>query len=106
MLVQEVRQRHQVHAGHYIGLDQRAHRLASAVHRTQAVVDVERSVRPGGLGQVLDRAGEAAGAFYQQHVAHPQGGGEVFRRERRQLAVAWARPRQVAGQTKAKGMQQ
>ena len=52
------------------GLDQRvrlAVRGGAVVERT----DIERRMRPGRLGEILDDAGNVIVAFDQQHVAGP-----------------------------------
>jgi hypothetical protein len=44
-------------------------RLAVGLKRTVNRADVKRAMRPGGLRQVFDDAGDAVVAFDQQHVA-------------------------------------
>ena len=59
--------------------------------------DIERGVRPGGLGQVLDDAGNVIVAFDQQHIARPERGAQRIRIARRERLVALFRALQIVG---------
>ncbi|MDT4847030.1 hypothetical protein FQZ97_810760 [compost metagenome] len=68
----ERRQRHRAHTGVDVGLDHIEHPVPTIGDRPH----VERRVRPGGLGQVLDRRAHARVALHQDHVARAHTGGQ------------------------------
>jgi putative transposase len=59
--------------------------------------DVERSMGPGGLREVLDDAGDVVVALDQQHVAGPKRGAQRVRVARRERFVARGRAFEIAG---------
>ena len=91
------RQRRTDHAFAEIGFDQNQ-RLAVFGLAVADAADIERGMRPGGLGEIFDDAGDVVVAFDQQHVAGLQRvlqGGKVARREG---LIALHRLFQIAGQ--------
>ena len=55
------------HAVHYVRFNEAVIGIAARIVKMRP--DVERSMRPSGLGQVLDRSTDAAVALDQQHIA-------------------------------------
>lgn len=100
MQLREFAHRHHAHALLHVHVAQHP-RLFAFRRRAQVVADVERGVRPRRLRQVLDGAGEAAGAFHQQHVALAQRGRDHLARARGHVRAVRARLREETRQPRA-----
>src|SRR5262249_19002803 len=90
------RQRRRDHAVADIGLDQHM-RLAVVLLRAVDWPDIERGMGPGGLGQVLDDAGNAVVAFDEQDVARLDDAAQIFRIARRERLIARYLLLEIAG---------
>src|SRR5262249_2738792 len=90
------RQRNRHHAVFDVRLDE-AMRIALLAGPAEHRADMERRMRPGGLGQVLDDAGNMVVALDQQHVAGLQGIAQRRGLARREGLVAERRPLQIPG---------
>src|SRR5215813_15493465 len=71
--------------------------LAVVLPRAIDRADIERGMGPGGLGQVLDDAGNAVVAFDEQDVAGLDDAAQIFRIARRERLIARHLLLQVAG---------
>src|SRR5215813_1938912 len=71
--------------------------LAVVLPRAIDRADIERGMGPGGLGQVLDDAGNAVVAFDEQDVARLDDAAQIFRIARRERLIARYLLLKVAG---------
>ena len=91
------RQRRPDHALAEIGFDQNQ-RFAVGGLAVADAPDIKRGMRPGGLGEIFDDAGNVVVALDQQHVARTQGGAQRRGIARREGLIALHRLFQIAGE--------